>query len=178
MKCHQNYSAQSAANANANANARPFCLGSFQLKESLRRQQPYWQNYLAVHEFESLGECEDVKLSQTQHALARLEWMLDEGREQISGLFSKGDLALLAHHVQGDFNATRSGYEYAAGICTELKIDFENFEESEHAGLVKCLLALTASQSAALSDAIEVGWHSGPFGQFFDAVEELGISFK
>lgn len=174
MRNNQNPSAQSAADVSD----KPFCWGSFQLKESLRRQQPYWQNYLAAHEFESLGECEDVKQSQTQHALARLEWMLDEGREQISGLFSREDFALLAHHVQGDFNATRSGYEYAACICTELKIDFEHFEESEHAGLVKCLLALTASQSAALSDAIEVGWHSGPFGQFFDAVEELGISFK
>ena len=174
MTFNKNTSAQSAADAIDQSSY----WGLFQLKESLRQRSTYWQGYLGAHHFASLGAGEDVKQSQTQHALARLEWMLDEGREQISGLFSREDFALLAHHVQGDFNATRSGYEYAACICTELKIDFEHFEESEHAGLVKCLLALTASQSAALSDAIEVGWHSGPFGQFFDAVEELGISFK
>jgi hypothetical protein len=174
MNFYQNTLAQSAADAIDHSSY----LGLFQLKESLRQRSVYWQCYLGAHHFESLGAGEDVKRSQTQHALARLEWMLDEAREQISGLFSRDEFALLAHHVQGDFNATRSGYDYAEGLCTELRIDFEHLEESEHASLLKRLLALTASQSSALSDAIEVGWHSGPFGQFFDTVEELGISFK
>ncbi|MEK6668654.1 MAG: hypothetical protein AABZ19_07545 [Pseudomonadota bacterium] len=174
MTFNKNTSAQSVADAIDQSSY----WGLFQLKESLRQRSTYWQGYLGAHHFASLGAGEDVKQSQTQHALARLEWMLDEAREQISGLFSREEFALLAHHVQGDFNATRSGYDYAAGICTELQIDFEHLEESEHASLLKRLLALTASQSAALSDAIEVGWHSGPFGQFFDTVEELGISFK
>lgn len=171
-------------NQNSSAHAcaadidQPLSVGLLQLKSSLRRHQGYWQTYLDKHDFESFGNREDAQLAQTQHALARFEWLLDEGREQISGLFSREEFGILANHLLGDFSATRSGYEYAAAVCMELNIDFEEFEKSEHACLVNRLLNLTALQSAALSDALEVGWHSSPSGRFFDTIEELGISFK
>lgn len=156
----------------------PFCWGAFQLQESLKRSQGYWHSYLLTHRFKSWPLQEEVAQATVKHAMSRLEWILDEAREQLSDLFTEREFAMLAQHYQGIFNATKSGNGFAADMCLELNIDMETYEDSEHAPFINRLLSLTAAESAALADALEVGWHSGPVGRIFEVVEELGITFK
>ena len=133
----------------------------FSLQEAVERTTHHAQTYLLAHSFDKL-ESSDVAMGATvKLAVARLEVLLDDARQQISGMFSEDEIDLLLNCYQGEFLTPDACQRMASALCEDLGIELERYRESSIADLVDKLRTLTVPQRTALADALEAGWHSG-----------------
>jgi hypothetical protein len=137
---------------------------------------PDAEQYLRIRAYRDSGVGE-VQLSTTlKHGIARLEWVLREGRQQISDLFTEGEFKLLLNWYLSGFITYHSCMEMAPAMCTLLGIELDEYEESEHASFIDRLLNLTPCQRAALADALELAWK--PPYNVFELLEDMGLTFR
>lgn len=131
------------------------------LQEAVERTTHHAQTYLLAHTFAEL-ETSDVAMGATvKLAVARLEFLLDDARQQISGMFSQDEIDLLLNCYQGEFLTPDDCQRMASTLCEDLGIELERYRESSIADLVDKLRVLTVPQRMALADALEAGWHAG-----------------
>ena len=94
-------------------------------------------------------------------AVARLQWILQSTRRELSGLFDEEEIETLVNCYKGEVFFPDQFSSLASDLCDHLGIDLDDAEESEGAKLVKKLRGLTPSQRATLADALEQAWHNG-----------------
>lgn len=146
------------------------------LQEAVERTTHYAQTYLLAHSFAELEPSEVAMGATVQLAVARLEFLLDDARQQISGKFSQDDIDLLLNCYQGEFLTPDTCQHMASTLCEDLGIEIERYRESSIADLVDKLRALTVPQCMALADALEAGWHAGlPVNQ---VLADMGIELR
>lgn len=133
----------------------------FNLQEAVERATHHAQTYLFAHSFDQLERTEEAMGATVKLAVARLEWLLDDARQQISGMFSQDEILLLLNCYQGEFLTPDECQRMASTLCHGLGIELEHYRESCISDLVDKLRTLTIPQRMALADALEVSWHSG-----------------
>lgn len=150
------------------------CLSSMQ--EALETTLPHAQTYLQAHTFADLERNEEAMAATVKLAVVRLEWLLDDARQGISGMFSQEEFTLLLNCFQGKFLTPDDCQRLASSVCDDLGIELDSYRESGIAEFVDKLRTLTAPQRAALADALEVAWHSGR--PVAEALADLGIELR
>lgn len=145
------------------------------LQDALHRTMHDAQTYLHTHTFERLERNEEAMAATAKFAIARLEWLLDDARQQISGMFSEGEFYVLLSCFQGEFLTPHECQRMAASLCDEFGVELDDYHGSGIAGLVDKLRALTVSQRVALADALEVAWHSE---RVTEVLPEMGIELQ
>lgn len=148
----------------------------FNLQNALEMTIYNARTYLQTHTFDMAEQGDESMAATVKFAVARLEWLLDEARQEISGLFTKEEFNMLLNCFQGEFLTPDDCQRMASSLCDELGIELDRYRESGLAELIDKLLALTVPQRAALADALEVAWHSGR--PFDDAMTDMGIELR
>lgn len=110
------------------------------------------------------------------HAVARLHWILNSGRQEISNIFTEEEFIQLLSCFQGELMSPQNGSQIATTLCYDAGIELEDYENSSLANLIDRLCSLNTVQAAALMDALEVWWHSGSNG--FAALKDMNLQFK
>ena len=115
-------------------------------------------SYIQQHTVES-GELTPDAV--TLLAVARLEWLLQATRRELSGLFTEDEVCALMDCFQADFFFPDMFNCLGSYLCNHLGIELDELETSRVARLVSKLRELTPSQRATLADALEQAWHRG-----------------
>jgi len=148
----------------------------FNLQKALDSTLCNAQTYLLAHSFDELEGSEEAMGATVKFALGRLEWLLDEGRQQISGKFSHEEFVILLDCYKGDFLTQKDCQTIATTVRNERSMQPVDTKKLSFARFVDRLRALTKLQRAALADAIEVAWYSGrPVNE---ALADLGIRLR
>jgi hypothetical protein len=146
------------------------------LQFAARNANPDVEQYLRIRAYRDSGVGK-VQISTTlKHGIARLEWVLREGRQQISDLFTEDEFTSMLNWYLSGFITYHSCMEMAPAMCTHLGIECDEYEKSEHASFIDRLLSLTPCQRAALADALELAWK--PSLNVFEWLEDMGLTFR
>lgn len=148
----------------------------FNLQNALERTMCNAQTYLHTHTFERLERNEEAMGATVKFAVARLEWLLDVARQEISGMFNKEEFNLLLNCYQGEFLSPQECARMASTLCNDLGIELDCYRQSGIADFIDKLRTLTVLQRAALADALEVAWHSGR--PVDEALGDMGIELR
>ena len=97
----------------------------------------------------------------TAIGLARLNWLLEEGRRELIGIFTPAEFATMCTGLQDEICELSSLNKIVGVVADDLGLDPDTYEESPHADLINRLLALSTLQSVALRDLLEEFWHVG-----------------
>ena len=110
-------------------------------------------------------------------ASARLEWILAEGRAEISGKFSEEKIRDLLTCFQGEIFSPEQFDRIASSLCDDRGIELDEYEETPLAPFIDELRALSPVQRIALADALEQTWHRGLPSEktVAEFLSELGI---
>ncbi|WP_430407339.1 hypothetical protein [Hydrogenophaga sp.] len=146
------------------------------LRDTVERTLPNIETYLNFHNFKALGPGAEPISATVKLGIARLEWLLDEAREDISELFTQEEFVTMLNCYQGAFLTPWDCHRMEHTVAQFMFIDWEEREESVHADFINRLHGLTTLQRAALADALEVGWQSA--GQGFDALVDMNVVFR
>lgn len=95
----------------------------------------------------------------TAIGLARLNWLLEEGRLDLNGYFNPSEFAILCSSVQDEICELSSIMKLVDVVANYLGLDFYTYPESPYADLMNRLMSLSALQSLALRDLLEEYWH-------------------
>jgi hypothetical protein len=115
-------------------------------------------------------------LGTLKHAVTRLEWILNEAREEIAELFTNEEFILMLNCFQGEFMDPRAFQRLPSTVCDDLGIEINEYEVSPLADFIERMRNLNTSQRAALADALEVAWHSG--SHEFKVPADTNLTFK
>lgn len=94
-------------------------------------------------------------------ACARLEWLLQYVRPQLSGLWTEKEFSTMLNCFRSDLFYPDLYRKLISMICDDLGIDPHDWQSSPIKSLVSSLLELDAGQMLALTDALEQTWHRG-----------------
>jgi len=146
----------------------------FEVEQAWTFSESYIRNYLSEHAPAHLKAAEEGKPKEVVEAFndrsfevpallaaGRLDWLLQQTRSSLSGLFSTQEVAMLLDCYQGDlFSPDQLGH-IASDLCKHLGV--ESFLSSGRplAQLTEKLIDLTPSQRLTLADALEQAWHRG-----------------
>lgn len=146
----------------------------FEFEQGWTFSRFYMNRFLAEHPPESLkidskfdNEVE-VKLSDDQRVIAvalqaagRMDWLLEQRRPALSGVFSEQDIAFLLDCYQGNIFSPDRFNRIASDLCDHLGIELEEYQTSSVASLVDKLIGLDSVQLLILADTLEQAWHRG-----------------
>lgn len=124
--------------------------------------------YKTTHCFERVGMSFDATATL---AMARLEWVLRKGREELSGVIDENDFGVLCNTFQAEMAIPDDFRSMASALADDLGIDGDKYEQSSLAPLLDKLIGLSAIQQVALRDLVEQFWHGGR--QEFDSVGDF-----
>lgn len=110
-------------------------------------------------------------------AVARLSWLLQRGREQLSGRFDEDDLQVLMNCFQNEIFSPENIRRIPTSVCDEYGIDLDRYQKSRLGPLVDKILDLDRLGLIALADALEQAWRGVGEKKVFgaQAFEALGI---
>lgn len=110
-------------------------------------------------------------------AVARLSWLLQRGREQLSGRFDEDDLQVLMTCFQNEIFSPENIRRIPTSVCDEYGIDLDRYQKSRLGPLVDKILDLDRLGLVALADALEQAWRGVGKKKAFgaEAFEALGI---
>lgn len=94
-------------------------------------------------------------------ATARLHWLLQRSRCQVSGIFTLTDISHLLNCYQGELFFPEQFDSLATDLCSDLGIELECASQSVVGELVQKLLLLTPTQRLVVGDLLEQAWHRG-----------------
>lgn len=150
----------------------------FESQQAWTSGSHYMASYMQEHANNGTG------LSSKNAALmaaGRLEWLLQETRPSLSGLFSEQDVLVLLDCYLGDMFFPNQACWHASDLCNHLGIEVDDYRASGIAPLIDKLEALSAIQRMTLSDALEQTWHRGMRKQQRqpkDFMASMGINLK
>lgn len=93
--------------------------------------------------------------------LARLSWLLHHGREELSGLFTPSEFAVMCSALKDEVCGPGSILRLTGIVGCALGLEPDTFEDSPHAELMHKLLSLSVLETLALRDLLEEYWHVG-----------------
>lgn len=113
-------------------------------------------------------------------AIARLQWVLVQGRSQLCGLFDGHDVQVLMTCSQDEVFSPEEIRRLQASLCDEYGIDLDRHENSRLGSLVEKILGLDRIGMVALADALEHAWRGvgGEKAVGAEAFEALGIELR
>lgn len=129
---------------------------SFEAEQGWTFSSYYIARYLDEHTYNDTGL--DIERSALM-ATGRLDWLLEESRPTLSGVFSEKDIFTMMNCFQGDVFYPDRIANMAIDIYDDLGIDPEDYESSSFAPLINKILSLTRLQQLALADALERIWY-------------------
>jgi hypothetical protein len=115
----------------------------------------YIAHYLEAHVNNGAGM--DTKRSALM-AAGRLEWLLQETRPTLSGLFNESDIFTLMHYYKGNMFYPEQLHCILPDLCDFLGIKFEEYGKTTAAPLIDKLRGLDQLQLMTLADALENVW--------------------
>ena len=98
-------------------------------------------------------------------ACSRVQWVLEQLRPQISGIFTKHEILKLLDCNQERLFISGRFSSIPSDLCDHNGIEPENYPSSPFKELVDKLLSLDSMQFFALADALEQTWHRGMKGK-------------
>lgn len=136
----------------------------------------HFRPYLETRAFPRMKSSDESAAATVQIAVARLDALLDQGRQQISELFTEDEFIMLLNCHQGQFLTPYECRRMASTLCDELGIEIDEYHVSPLRDFIDRLRGLTPLQSMALADALEVAWHTGP--PAFERLAEMDLRFR
>ena len=102
--------------------------------------------------------------------------LLNQYRQELSGLFSRDDLLILLNGMFQSRYAPDELHRLATDICDDLGVEIDQAEQSSLWPLLERLFSLTKGQSVALCDALQLALvaKEGPV----ECWKALGIELK
>lgn len=94
-------------------------------------------------------------------ACARLQWVLEQHRPQISGIFTEGEIIKLLDCNQERLFIAGRFSSIPSDLCDHHGIEPHNYLSSRLIDLTDKLLSLNSMQCFTLADALEQTWHRG-----------------
>lgn len=91
-------------------------------------------------------------------AIARLQWVLLQGRAQLCGLFDEDDVRALMTCFQNQLFSPEEIRRLPTSLCDEYGIDLDRYKQSRLGPLVDKILGLDRPSLVALADALEHAW--------------------
>lgn len=127
----------------------------FSLYECLDVSQELLDSYWKWHTLPHVGDGPLQAEALTTLAVARHEFLLQQGRKELSGQFSEADISVLLTCYMGAFVAPDDFDELAEVVASSDSVRYLH-TRADHAALVERLRALTSLQRTALFDAMEL----------------------
>jgi hypothetical protein len=118
----------------------------------------YMARYLQEHADNGTG------LSSSEAAMmaaARLDWILQETRPTLSGLFSERDITVLMDCYQGGMFSPDQMNSIASDLCDHVGIELGEPKSGSIGQLIGKLRSLSSVQRVTLADALEQTWNRG-----------------
>lgn len=149
----------------------------FYPQQALTSSVDYVQRYLEQHTAPSTGLTNEAA---SMLAAARLQWILQDARRRLAGIFTLDDIVTLMNCFQSEIFFPDQIRTIPSHLCDDLGVEVDEYKSSGIAPLVDKLLALTAPLKVALADALEQAWHVGlksdvPLEEF---LEGLGLELQ
>ncbi|CAG9179224.1 hypothetical protein [Cupriavidus pinatubonensis] len=113
-------------------------------------------------------------------ATARLQWLLEQTRLQLSGRFDKDEVTAMFNCFQGEIFFPDMFNGMATAICEDRGLELDEVADSSLAPLVAKLRNLSALERVTLADALEQAWYrAGEDGKdHFTILADLGIAVQ
>jgi hypothetical protein len=92
---------------------------------------------------------------------ARLQWVLEQHRPQISGIFTEDEILNLLDCNQERLFITDGFSSIPSDLCDHYGIEPHNYLSSRLLNLIDKLHSLNSMQFFTLADALEQTWHRG-----------------
>ena len=148
---------------------------NFQHAETLKLSAVYAERYVEQHEIVKDGLTADMAKTL---ACSRLEWLLQVGRAQLSGMWTEKDIVTMLNCLRDELLYT--GQSFLTAVCNDLGLRPNSYQFSPYKKLVNNLRALSHLQMLALTDALEQLWHRGlhQSGSIAEFLETLGIKLR
>lgn len=131
----------------------------FYLFECLDVSRALLDSFWKWHDLPEVGDGPVQVEALTNLAVARLEYLLQQGRNQLSGQFTEADWSVLLTSYMGEFVASADFDELADTVASNVSLRCLQTSE-ERASLVEKLRTLTSLQLTALFDAMEIIYFS------------------
>lgn len=145
-------------------------------EEAMEYSRQDFEKYMKTRCFKNFEYCDELIFGTVKLAVVRLDSLLEIGRNEISGMFTKKEFSCLLYCFQNNLKSPRDCYAMASTICDHFGIELDAYEESPLGDFINRLRALTPLQNIALGDALEIAWHSK--NHLFEVFEELQIFYK
>lgn len=131
----------------------------------------YWKQHMLPHMGDGPLQVEAL----SNLAVARLEFLLQQGRRELSGQFSAADMSVLLTCYMGDFVAPADGDELADVVANSASVRYIH-TRADRESLVERLRALTSLQRTTLFDAMELVHLSGL--EPLDVLRQMNIQLR
>jgi hypothetical protein len=135
-----------------NVGANPLIEDAIEFSENYKKR--YLQERVSIDN--GVNEADVMHL-----ACARLQWMLDRTRLEVSGIFSEDEFMILLDCNMDRFFSPDSFTAIPSVLCDHYGIELDDYEETHLKFLVNKLRELDGMQFLALGDAMEQSWHRG-----------------
>ena len=141
-----------AKNQPGNFEANPMIEDALKFSEDFTRR--YLQERVSIDN--GMNESDVMHL-----ACARLQWVLDRTRLEVSGIFSEDEFMMLSDCNMDRFFSPDSFTAIPSMLCDHYGIELDDYEATHLKVLVNKLRDLDGMQFLALGDAMEQSWHRG-----------------
>jgi len=110
-------------------------------------------------------------------AAAKLQWLLEETRPNLSGRFTRDELGMLMNCFQAEILSPQEIRCMASAISDEYGGEPDEIGGSSLLPLVKKLCSLSALEGVTLADALEQAWYRAGVDEksHLDILADLGI---
>jgi hypothetical protein len=128
----------------------------FYIEEALTRSAFWPALYRRDHAME---HSEKSREAMGTLAMARLEWILRQGRLALNGLITEGEFVTLCNVFNSEI-ATPDDIEHMAdAVAEEFGIEYEGYKETPLGPLLDKLMAMAPIQKLALRDLVQRFWY-------------------
>ncbi|WP_395009295.1 hypothetical protein, partial [Undibacterium sp.] len=117
-----------------------------------RESSVYAFEYLFARSYEHSGLTD---AGVTALGLARLNWLLHQGRLELIGLFTPSEFAVISSALEDEICGPGSILRLIGTVGYDLGLEPNFFDDSPHAYLMHKLLSLSSLQTLALRDLLE-----------------------
>jgi len=128
----------------------------FHIEEAMTRSAFWPALYQRDHAMEYSEERPEAM---STLAMARLEWILRQGRLALNGLITEGEFRTLCDVFNSEI-ATPDEIEYMANaVAAEFDIEYDGYKEHPLGPLLDKLLTMSPIQKLALRDLVQRFWY-------------------
>jgi hypothetical protein len=92
-------------------------------------------------------------------AMARLEWILRQGRNALNGLITEDEFRTLCDVFSYDLATPDDTEDMAGAVADQYGIEYDGYEKTELGPLLTKLMTMSAIQKLALRDLVQRFWY-------------------